>query len=234
MYHSVTFGDKNTWDDWHLIPSSRPLFNPPKLKTKYIEIPGSNVVIDLTDSITGFPTYQYREGSLEFYVANGYGEWYDRYSEIMNYLHGKKMQAWLEDDPIFMYEGRFTVNSWKSEKVASKITIDYYVAPYKLERGGDSGEPFIWDPFSFETGIIRDYGNQVVEGSLTMEIVGSQMPVVPTVVTSAAVTFKIDGKTYELEAGTTKLYGCTLTNKTYTVEITGNATISIIYTGGSL
>lgn len=233
MYHSITFGDKNTWDDWHLIPSSRPLFNPPKLKTKYIEIPGSNVVVDLTDTVSGFPTYQYREGSIEFYVANNYGDWFDRYSEIMNYLHGKRMQAWLEDDPIFVYEGRFTVNKWSSEKIASKITIDYYVAPYKMERGS-SGEPFIWDPFSFETGIIRDYGNLTVNGSLTLEVLGSQMPVVPEVETDAPITFKIDGKTFNLEAGTTKLYGCTITNKTYTVEITGTATVSIIYRGGSL
>ena len=28
MYHSITIGDKNTWDDWHLIPATRPLFHP--------------------------------------------------------------------------------------------------------------------------------------------------------------------------------------------------------------
>lgn len=31
---SVTFGDKNTWDDWKIIPSIRPVFTPPKQKNK--------------------------------------------------------------------------------------------------------------------------------------------------------------------------------------------------------
>ena len=29
MYHSITIGDKNTWDDWKIIPVSRPVVAPP-------------------------------------------------------------------------------------------------------------------------------------------------------------------------------------------------------------
>ena len=76
MYHSITFGDKNTWDDWHLIPSSRPLFNPPTPKTKYQDIPGANGKLDLSEALTGYPVYDNRIGSFEFYVMNGYQEWY--------------------------------------------------------------------------------------------------------------------------------------------------------------
>ena len=36
--------------------------------------------------------------------------------ERMDYLHGQTMRAILEDDPEYFYEGRFTVNAWKSEK----------------------------------------------------------------------------------------------------------------------
>lgn len=28
MYHSITIGDKNTWDDWKMIPVSRPVVAP--------------------------------------------------------------------------------------------------------------------------------------------------------------------------------------------------------------
>lgn len=233
MYHSVTFGDKNTWDDWHLIPSSRPVFNPPKLKTKYIEVPGSNVVIDLTDVMGGCPTYQYREGSIEFYVANKYGEWQERYSEIMNYLHGKHLKAILEDDPTFIYEGRFTVNKWASDKIASKITVDYYVEPYKKDTISTIDD-FIWDTFSFEVGIIREYGDIVVSGSRSIRIIGSPMPVIPTIKSTGEVSLAIDGKTYTITAGTTKLYDLVLMDKAYEATVTGNATISIIFTGGSL
>ncbi len=233
MYHSITFGDKNTWDDWHLIPSSRPVFNPPKLKTKYIEVPGSNVVIDLTDVMGGCPTYQYREGSIEFYVVNKYGEWHERYSEIMNYLHGKHLKAILEDDPTYIYEGRFTVNKWASDKIASKITVDYYVEPYKKDTIS-TVEDFVWDTFSFEVGIIREYGDIVVSGSRSIRIVGSPMPVIPSIKSTGEVSLAIDGKKYTITAGTTKLYDLVLMDKAYEAIVTGNATISIIFTGGSL
>ena len=48
MYHSITFGEKNTWDDWHLIPSSRPVFNPPVFREKFIDIPGVSGLLDLS------------------------------------------------------------------------------------------------------------------------------------------------------------------------------------------
>ena len=41
MYHSITFdNEKNTWDDWHLIPSSRPLVAPPSIKSNYVDVAG--------------------------------------------------------------------------------------------------------------------------------------------------------------------------------------------------
>ena len=133
MYHSITFGNMNTWDDWHLVPSTRPVFNPPSLKKKTLEIPGGNGVIDLSESLTGYPLYNNREGSLEFIVMNDYKSWEEAYSDIMDYLHGQYMQAFLEDDPEYYYEGRFKVNSWKSDSKWSLITIDYSLAPYKTK-----------------------------------------------------------------------------------------------------
>lgn len=142
MYHSITFGERNTWDDWHLVPSTRPVFNPPAVKTKILEIPGGDGVIDLTESLSGYPVFSNREGTLEFIVMNDYGEWHDRYSEIMTYLHGHSMRAVLEDDPDFYYEGRFSINEWKSEKLFSKIAIDYSLKPYKYSAKTISQSPF--------------------------------------------------------------------------------------------
>ena len=135
MYHSINFGSKNTWDDWHLVPTSRPVFNPPALKERKLEIPGGNGIIDMTTSLTGYPVFQNREGSFEFIVMNDYMEWHELYSEISDYLHGQKMKAWFDfewNSNGYYYEGRFKVNSWKSDKNYSKITIDYSVFPYKI------------------------------------------------------------------------------------------------------
>ena len=104
MYHSITIGDKNTWDDWHLIPASRPLFNPPPVKTNYIDIPARDGNMDLTEVLTGKPVYNNRTGSWTFYVENGFKDWTVLYSEIMVYLHGREFRAVLEDDPGYYYE----------------------------------------------------------------------------------------------------------------------------------
>lgn len=131
MYHSITFGDKNTWDDWHLIPTSRPVFSPPPLKSKYIDIPGGDGEADLTELLTGTPKFGNRTGSFEFVVANDYLSWEVAYSIIMNYLHGKRMHAILEDEPGYYYDGRFTISEWRSNKNFATISIDYSVGPHK-------------------------------------------------------------------------------------------------------
>lgn len=154
MYHSITFGDKNTWDDWRLVPASRPVFNPPAQKTKVIDIPGGDGVIDLSQALTGYPIYQNRTGSIEFIVMNDFRAWQVAYSEIMDYLHGQSMRAVLEDDPEYFYEGRFVVNSWKSEKDWSRITIDYDLNPYKWALQSSTDE-WLWDPFNFQNGVIQ-------------------------------------------------------------------------------
>lgn len=149
MYHSITFGDKNTWDDWHLVPTSRPVFNPPKQKSLFMNVPGGDGLEDLSEIVSGEPIYSNSEGSFEFLVMNGYHEWQDLYSDIMDYLHGQSMRASLEDDPAFYRQGRFTVNQWKSDKNWSKIVIDYTVGPYKLLKAS-SVEEWEWDDIDFE------------------------------------------------------------------------------------
>ena len=236
MYHSITYGEKNTWDDWHLIPSSRPVFNPPATKTQYVDLPGGNGQIDLTEALTGYPVYENRTGSHEFYVENGYKEWSDLYSEIMNYLHGKSMEAYLEDDPYYVYVGRFEVNEWKSDKWNSVITIDYNVYPYKKERNS-SLDDWLWDPFDFENGVIREYKSLSVSGSLTLKIPPTVEPISPTIIVSnASGEFKvaIKGKTYILQNGTNYLPDVTISTEEINMVFTGTATVSVDLRGGKL
>lgn len=166
MYHSLnitTFPGRgsgslsfNTYKDFYLVPTSLPVINPPTVKTKNVDIPGANGVIDLTESLTPFPVYGNRTGSLEFAVLNNRSAWYNLYktihgvksdqaidnesawtslySDIVNKLHGRKCQIILEDDPEWYYEGRLAVNSWKSSNNGQWpiVTLDYTLYPYKL------------------------------------------------------------------------------------------------------
>lgn len=158
----------NTWDDWHILASSRPVFVPPQVKMNYIDVPGGNGSLDLSESLTRYPTYENRSGSFKFRVMNGYrkdsiaiyesndtGRWAQRYSEIMEYIHGRHLYAVLADDPLWFYQGRFSVESWDSADTWSEITIGYNVNPYKWSIFSSADSDWLWDPFNFETGIIR-------------------------------------------------------------------------------
>lgn len=234
MYHSITIGTKNTWDDWHLIPKSRPLFNPPQVKTNYVDIPGGDGILDLTTSFSGRPLYKNRTGSWEFYVENDFRDWAVLFSEIMNYLQGQKFQAVLEDDPLYYYEGRFSVNVWKSDPGRSLITLDYDVSPYKKEIDGVN-DNWLWDTFNFETDIIRHYKDLPVKGSLEVTVIGSIMPSVPTIITSTTgFTVEFNSVTYKLAKGINIIDDIIMENGENVLLFTGNGTITIEHNGGLL
>lgn len=237
MYHSLIIGDKNTWADWFLIPDSRPVFNPPSPKTKFVDIPGANYHLDLSTSLTGDIAYEARRGSIEFTVDNGHKEWFDLYSEIMDYLHGKLLRATLEDEPVYYYEGRFSVNEWKSEQKNSKIVIDYVVAPYKYETYS-SLEDWIWDTFNFDTGIVREYKDLRVNGELEFMIAGRRMSVIPSFVVKSndgkGMKVVFNGITYDLPDGTSRVVNLKTIEGENTLTFIGNGTVSIDYRGGRL
>lgn len=237
VYHSVDFGSKNSWDDWHLIPSSRPVINPPSVKTYQVEIPGGYGSLDLTEVLTGKPMYGNRVGSLEFIVDNGHANWIKIYTDILGYLHGQTLKLALEDDREYYYEGRLTVNEWKSEEHNSTVTIDYDLYPFKKSIH-TSGEKWLWDPFNFETGIIRTAVDIRVDGSKSVTLPGSGMPVMPKIyaTTDAGSTLSVTvgGNTYALSSGSNMNYNIVLEKDGLTLLFTGNGTVTIDYESGEL
>lgn len=243
MYHSIIFGNKNTWADWYLFPSSRPVFNPPAPKTKFVDIPGADWHLDMSTVLTGDIAYEARKGSIEFIVDNGQLSeyradlWSVLYSQIMDYLHGQLTTAVLEDDPGYYYEGRFTVNQWKSDSNNSKITIDYTVSPYKYERYS-SLEEWKWDDFCFENGIIRNYKDLKVDGELTLIVIGRRMRVTPSFIVKSndgkGMKVKFNGVDYDLPEGTSRVVNISTKEGENIFKFTGNGTVSVDYRGGCL
>lgn len=203
MYHSLIFSEldgsnvRNTWDDWHLVPSSRPVFNPPVQKTLYMDIPGADGSLDLSEAVTKYPIYENRTGFFEFIVMNGYEPWNVIYEKVTNYLNGRVLKCIMEDEQPYYYEGRFRVSEWDSanDGSGSKITIDYNVKPYK-NFIQSSSEDWLWDPFSFETGIVQTptFSNIIITSAWTeydFSNMVAEKPVVPTFTCTG-----VDGETY--------------------------------------
>lgn len=185
----------NTWEDWFLLPASRPLFNPPKIRKRTLEIPGRDGLLDLSKSDTGYSVFENSEGSWEFIVENDHEDWAVLYSRIMNQIHGADVKLILEDDPFYYRPGSVSVNQWVSDAAYSKITIDYSVEPYKYVICSGDRE-WLWDPFDFETGVIRDYIFDVAaETSFTFT--GGRKPIRPKIYYTNATNLKVTWKRIE-------------------------------------
>ena len=146
MYHSLIFKDgttvRNTWNNWHLIPSTRPVVAQPNPVYKYVDVPGRDGSLDFSDYLIGRPTYTDRSGSFSFYVANedpntgkGFGNWASRKQDIAQFLNGKKtLKLTLEDDINYYYLGRFYMKDWQPGENFSTVVIEYRVKPYKYRE----------------------------------------------------------------------------------------------------
>lgn len=224
MYYAVTFTrggvSKNTWTDWYMVPSSRPVIAPPKPKTTVVEIPGSSSVIDLSEFLTGDISYENRKGTIEFVVMNEKPiSWFELYSQILDFLHGRIVQVQLEEEPEYYYEGRCDVEEWSSESDYSRISINYDLYPFKYQ--------------STATEETIDLTGTDVAKTYTV----GRMPVVPKFVVSGtdpevSVTFK--GTSHNLPTGESAVAGVVFEEGSNSVTFSGTGTVKIIYRGGRL
>lgn len=261
MYHSVTFGDKNTWDDWCLIPTVEPVIDPPAPKTNFIDIPGGDGSLDMSEILTGYPVFSNREGSLSFIAMNKNAsmqpecnpyKFRDLVATIMDHLQGKRMKMYLEDDPNFYYEGRFSIDRYQANINFNEISIKYVLEPYKWSKESSTSGSWLWDPFNFETDYIKSalFRNLTVTTAqkvvnLSRRIIGTA-PVVPTIslsTTTNGAYFRIVNselgidKTLYFQNGTSKnpdlfFYGNDC--KLYFWVTEGSGTVSIEFRQGRL
>ena len=161
MVYGVLFGDKHSHRDWQLLLNSRPEISSPVPKTNYIDIPGGDGILDLTESLTGDVQYKTRTMGFTFTTLKARRKWSSLYSDIQGYLHGQRMKIILDEDPAFYYIGRVSVDEWKSSEKYSTIAVSAEVEPYKYERSS-SLEDWEWDSFNFEEGIIREYKGRMI------------------------------------------------------------------------
>ena len=225
MYYAVTFvvGERaiNSWTDWHLVPSSRPVIQPPKPKKTMIDIPGSSNRIDLTETLAGDVTYSNRTGSIEF-IVNPLREeytWYDIYNMVMNDVHGRRVKLSLEEEPDWYYEGRVEVNNWASNEDYSRITLDYDLDPFKYQATATEQTITLTNNYVMKT------------------FTSNRMPIVPKFTLSgnnASCTVKYKRSEYALATGESAVAAIRFEEGDNYIEVKGSGTLKITYRGGKL
>lgn len=230
-YVDVLFGDVKSHEDWGLKLETIQL-SFPEAKTDQVDIPGSNGVIDLTE-VNGRVCYKNRTMTLMFSLDDDYVEWHLLSSRIAKELHGKMIKCILPDDPNYYYEGRFSIDSKKTNDVITDIVITGDVHPFKLDVYSSS-EEWLWDPFSFEDGIIRSYHDIEISGTTSVSVIGSEMPVVPKFICSTDMDLEFNSSVFHLSAGETTDYDIILSEGENQLIFTGHGTVTIEYRGGIL
>lgn len=133
----------------------------------------------------------------------------------------------------FYYEGRISVSTEKLNKQYSSVEISVNRDPYKYELQS-SVEDWEWDTFNFETGIVREYGNLQVDGTLELIIPGRVMRVIPIFECSAEMQVTYNGVVYTLPKGKSRSPDLMLSEGDNKLIFNGNGTVSVDYQGGSL
>lgn len=228
---TVTFGTKNSYDDFGLILTDKDIgFPEPKLEE--VDVIGADGVIDLSEVLNDDIKYKTRKLQFTFTVLKGNKYWASTVADVANYLHGKKLRIQMDFDPAYYYTGRCKINSFKTSKRLCTITIDAECEPYRLDINGN-GEKWLWDTFSFQNGFIR-VNAVTVNGSLQVNLQNQRKIVSPTFTCSIAMTVTFDGVTYNLPKGKTQVLGIRLQYGTNYVTFKGNGTVKIEYQGGAL
>ena len=236
VYNGVSFGNFHSWTSWGLYLKSRPSVAPPKPKTAYDELIGADGSLDLTEALTGDVKYGMRDLHFEFTTINARESWFDTFSSVMNAIHGRRMRIVMDEDPEYYYEGRVTVNEFQSNKYTGVIVVDAVCDPYKYAIT-NTADDWLWDPFNFETGVIRPYASiEVLAAGTSVNIVGGRKKVVPTITCSVSgMHVSFGSNTYDLDAGENRIYGIQLEEGVNTLQFYGaDGTVDINYRPASL
>ena len=244
LEHGVTFIDDDgaehhSYKEFGIYPKTKGLPDPPKVQKEFIDIPGMDGSLDASQALDGLVHYENRDYSQDFYIVNKEADWHTIYSTILNLLHGRHMLLIFDDDPLWYYEGRIEVGDPKPDD-AGYITIALKgtLKPYKYNINSSTDTDWLWDPFDFETGVIREYKDLTIDGSGTVTVVGSLMPVVPTITVhsedSTGMTVTYAGRTYSLTDGDNRIPAMTIQADDYDMLFVGTGTVTIYFREGSL
>lgn len=180
MINGIRFGKYHSYDDFGLILSS--VHIPPATpKTTYVDIPGADGQIDLTEAL-GCVRYQMREAEFVFTTKPGNDiELTKRL--VSNALNGLYCNIIVEKDPEYYWQGRLTVSAYGYEYPVDKITIKATLKPYKLKHN------------LTVVGYITNISN-VTSKPTVVYCKNDCMPTVPTITTGYVdVYVKINGAT---------------------------------------
>ena len=185
----------------------------PKGKTSYLEVPGRDGALDLSEAF-GELRFNQRKVILPFKLRAEPEAAEQKISEVANLLSGKKLKITLDKDPQYYYLGRLEVEG-KYQHPVCQIIITALCDPYKYKREVTE-ETF------------------TVNGSLEINLSNDRMTTYPVVTTTNSMLITKDDITYSYGAVVGFMTQIPLVYGDNLLTITGNGNITLTYQEGSL
>lgn len=223
---------KHTYRDYGLILRSKdaPF---PEPRTFSVDVPNRDGAIDLTEALGDkFIRYQNRTVTLELTDMNFQEHFNGVLSRLARDIHGKHLYMVLDIDPGYYYDGRWRLESVNQEGLIGTVTITGDCYPYKWSTSKNS-EPWKWDPFNFETGIVTNDGSYRISGTTKVSLDIGDKALSPVFICTASMTLKVGGETFSLSIGRNQNYGILLTPGVNELTFTGNGTVTIEFRRGA-
>lgn len=123
---SVSSHTYNTWTTWHLVPTSAPVIKLANAQISMATIPGSDYIVDMSESMTGNVLKGRHTGEWEFIIDTQRAKktpW-EMYYKIRNAIHGRWVAVKLADDH-YTYAGRISISDFNIGKEYATIKFSY-------------------------------------------------------------------------------------------------------------
>lgn len=217
MARGTDFGGIHSYHDLHLVQALVEI-DPAEPRLNFIDVPGADGAKDFSESPAGRVVFNTREITWTFKLYPG-DHWAEKYRQVSNALNGRACHITLDDDPDYYYVGRLSVDKHAADGILHTITVVAICQPYKLKHAGATTKANLTTAYS------------------TLKLVNDRMPVVPTIVVTAATTLLWNGNTFSLAAGTHRLLDIMLVegvNSLQAKTVSGTGTITVTYREGAL
>lgn len=171
-----------------------------KAKTYSVDIPGASGIIDMSEAM-GDIAYENR--TMSFILAKlglqSPSEFEFIKTEFANFVNGRKFDYSISIDPGYVYSGRFLIDENYSSMHIGRIKISIDTDPYKLK----------------ETCIYRVNA----AGGVTINLACGRKRVCPTIEVNHRALVSMDGRTWVLEPGTSRIRDLWLSGDTNIITI---------------
>ena len=204
----------NTWYDWRLILTAKSI-TPPETKTNYIELDGMSGSLDLSEALSGEPTYKDRTITASFWTDAG--SFKDRdalLKEIITTLHGKKIKIIEPDDPDHYYVGRIKITSKTNVLPYAEFAIEATCEPWRYALEDTVRLVEVDDTIPPVDVVFRNSGVKTI---------------CPTMIVDGNITVSYNGVDYSLNTGSYKISDIKIRQGITIIRVSGDGSVNFMY-----